>query len=186
MNLTAVAFRFDRVVFVLVFLLILSGISAYFALPKAQTPDFIIRTAVVTTYFPGASPERVESLVTDPIEKVIQELPELDNVTSTSQNGVSLVFANFQERYRDMQPIFDRLRRKVESIENDLPQGINGPFVDDEYGDVFGTVYALTGDGFDFAELKDIADDIRDTLLKIPEIAKVEIQGAQDEVIFVE
>ena len=186
MNLTALAFRFDRVVIILVVLLLMSGISAYFDLPKAQTPDFIIRTAVITTYFPGASPERVEALVTDRIEKAVQELPELDNVTSKSQTGVSLVFANFQESYRHMQPIFDRLRRKVEGVVSDLPQDASEPIVDDEYGDVFGTVYALTGDGFDFAELKDIADDIRDELLKIPDIAKVEIQGAQDEVIFVE
>ncbi len=185
MNLTGIAFKFDRVVYVLVALLVLSGIGAYFDLPKAQDPGFTIRTAVVRTNLPGASPERVELLISDRIEKVVQELPELDNVTSESQNGMSLVFANFKESYRDMRPIFDKLRRKIEDI-NDLPDGVIGPFVDDEYGDVFGMVYALSGEGFSYSELKDIADDLRNELLKVPMVSKVEIQGAQDEVIFVE
>jgi multidrug efflux pump subunit AcrB len=114
MNLTSIAFRFDRVVYVLTVLLVLSGISAYFDLPKAQDPGFTIRTAVITTHFPGASPERVEQLVTDKIEKIVQELPELDNVSSQSLNGISTVYVNIKEKYRDMRPIFDTLRRKVE------------------------------------------------------------------------
>ena len=185
MNLTSLAFRFDRVVYVLTALLVVSGITAYFDLPKAQDPGFTIRTAVITTQFPGASPERVEQLVTDKIEKVVQELPELDNVTSQSENGVSTVYVNIKERYREMRPIFDTLRRKVDAI-NDLPKGINGPFINDEFGDVFGMVYALSGQGFSYAELKTYADDVRSQLLKVPAISKVEIQGSQDEVVYVE
>ncbi len=185
MNLTSLAFRFDRVVYVLTTLLVVSGITAYFDLPKAQDPGFTIRTAVITTHFPGASPERVEQLVTDKIEKVVQELPELDNVTSQSENGVSTVYVNIKESYREMRPIFDTLRRKVDAI-NDLPKGINGPFINDEFGDVFGMVYALSGQGFSYAELKTYADDVRSQLLKVPAISKVEIQGSQDEVVYVE
>ncbi len=185
MNLTTLAFRFDRVVYVLVFLMVLSGVKAYFDLPKAQDPGFTIRTAVISTQFPGASPERVELLITDKIEKVVQELPELDSVTSKSENGASIVFVNIKEKYRQMRPIFDSLRRKIEAI-NDLPQGVQGPFIDDEYGDVFGMVYALSGEGFSYSELKTYADDIRNQLLKVPAISKVEIQGEQDEVIYVE
>jgi multidrug efflux pump subunit AcrB len=185
MNLTSLAFRFDRVVYVLTVLLVISGITAYFDLPKAQDPGFTIRTAVITTQFPGASPERVEQLVTDKIEKVVQELPELDNVTSQSESGVSTVYVNIKESYREMRPIFDTLRRKVDAI-NDLPKGINGPFINDEFGDVFGMVYALSGQGFSYAELKTYADDVRSQLLKVPAISKVEIQGSQDEVVYVE
>ncbi|MEE9345041.1 MAG: efflux RND transporter permease subunit, partial [Methylococcales bacterium] len=185
MNLTSIAFRFDRVIYVLTVLLVLSGISAYFDLPKAQDPGFTIRTAVITTHFPGASPERIELLVTDKIEKVVQELPELDHVKSQSENGASTVYANFKERYRDMRPIFDKLRRKIDDIK-DLPEGVIGPFVNDEYGDVFGMVYALSGDGFSYAELKTYADDVRNQLLKLASVSKVEIQGAQDEVVYVE
>ncbi|MEL7022227.1 MAG: efflux RND transporter permease subunit [Pseudomonadota bacterium] len=186
MSLTSVAIRQNRVTSVLVTLLILAGVSAYIALPKAQDPGFIIRTAVVTTRLPGASPERVEQLVTDKIEKKAQEMPEVDNITSDSRSGVSIVKVNFKESYKDMRPIFDDLRRKIDDVVEDLPDDVQGPFVNDEFGDVFGSVYALTGEGFDSAELKTIADEIRDQLLKEPDIAKVTIDGAQEEVVFVE
>ena len=186
MSLTASAIAQDRITIVVVTLLILSGLMAYFALPKAQDPGFIVRTAVISTRFPGASPERVEQLVTDKIEKKAQEMPEVDNITSDSRTGISIVKVNFKESYTEMRPIFDDLRRKVDDVAQDLPDGISGPFVNDEFGDVFGSVYALTGDGFSNAELKDVADEIRDQLLKEPDIAKVSIHGAQDEVVFVE
>ncbi|MEM6573387.1 MAG: efflux RND transporter permease subunit [Pseudomonadota bacterium] len=186
MSLTSAAIEQNRVTAVIVSLSILAGLMAYAALPKAQDPGFIIRTAVVTTQLPGASPERVEQLVTDKIEKKAQEMPEVDNITSESRTGVSIVKVNFKESYKQMRPIFDDLRRKIEDVSQDLPDGVTGPFVNDEYGDVFGSVYALTGEGFSNAELKDVADAIRDRLLKEPDIAKVSIHGAQEEVVFVE
>jgi len=185
MSLTGIAFRFDRVVYVLTALCVLSGLSAYSDLPKAQDPGFTIRTATVTTLLSGASPERIELLVTDKIEKVVQEIPELDKVRSESQNGVSLIYVDIKESYRDMRPIFDNLRRKIDDI-NDLPDGAVGPFINDEFGDVFGVLYALSGEGFSYAELKKIADDFRNQVLKIPAVAKVEMDGVQDEVIYVE
>ncbi len=186
MNLTETAFRFNRVTIILVTILILSGLIAFVQLPKAQDPGFIVRVAVITTQFPGANPERVELLVTDKIEKKVQEMPEVDFITSESRTGISIINVNFLESYKNMRPIFDDLRRKVEDIESDLPEGIKPPVVNDEFGDVFGSVYTLTGDGFSYAELKTVADDIRDRLLKLSDIAKVEIHGAQEEVIFVE
>lgn len=186
MNLTAVAIDKNRVTLTIVALLVLAGVLAYQSLPKAQDPGFIIRTAVITTRFPGASPERVELLVTDKIEKKIQEMPEIDSITSESRTGMSLVYANFKESYKVMRPIFDDLRRKVDAVTPDLPQGAQIPEVNDEFGDVFGSVYTLSGDGFTYAELKTVADELRDELLKEPDIAKVTIHGAQQEVIFVE
>lgn len=186
MNFTQLAFRYDRVVIIMVTILILSGLTAFVQLPKARDPGFIVRTAVITTQFPGANPERVELLVTDKLEKKIQEMPEIDFITSESRNGISIINANFLEAYKDMRPIFDDLRRKVDDVKQDLPDGIDGPFVNDEFGDVFGSVYTLTGDGYSYAELKDVADDIRDRLLKISEVAKVDIHGTQEEVVFVE
>lgn len=186
MALTAAAIAQNRVTGVLVTLLIFSGILAYIALPKAQDPGFTIRTAVITTKLPGASPERVEQLVTDKIEKKAQEMPEVDNITSDTRTGISIVKVNFKEVYKEMRPIFDDLRRKIDDVAGDLPDGVDGPYVNDEFGDVFGSVYALTGEGFSNAELKDIADEIRDELLKEPDIAKVNIHGARQEVVFVE
>lgn len=185
-NLTAAAIKQNRVTAVVVSLLLLSGVMAYLSLPKAQDPGFIVRTAVISTQLPGASPERMEQLVTDKIEKKVQEMPEVDNITSDTRTGISIVYVNFKESYKTMRPIFDDLRRKVDDVSGDLPADVKGPFVNDEFGDVFGSVYSLTGDGYTSAELKDIADDIRDALLKEPDIAKVSINGAQDEVVFVE
>ncbi|MEM7027006.1 MAG: efflux RND transporter permease subunit [Pseudomonadota bacterium] len=186
MHITQAAFKHDRVAVVLVIILLFSGLNAFVQLPKAQDPGFIVRVAVITTEFPGANPERVELLVTDKIEKKVQEMPEVDFITSESRTGISIINVNFLESYKNMRPIFDDLRRKVEDIESELPEGIRPPEVNDEFGDVFGSVYTLTGDGYNYAELKDIADDIRDRLLKLPDIAKVDIHGAQEEVIFVE
>jgi multidrug efflux pump subunit AcrB len=185
-NLTAAAIDRNRVTLTIVALVVVAGIFAFQSLPKAQDPGFVIRTAVITTRFPGASPERVELLVTDKIEKKIQEMPEIDSITSESRTGISLVYANFKESYKVMRPIFDDLRRKVDTVTADLPQGSQTPEVNDEFGDVFGSVYTLSGDGFSYAELKTVADELRDELLKEPDIAKVSIHGEQQEVIFVE
>ncbi len=186
MNLTGVAIDQNRVTLVLVVLLFVSGLMAYQGMPKAQDPGFVVRTAVITTRLPGAAPERVEQLVTDKIEEKIQEMPEVDYVTSESRTGISIIKIFFKESYKVMRPIFDDLRRKVEDVAEDLPEGVDGPHVNDEFGDVFGSVYTLAGEGYSYAELKVIADEIRDDLLKEPEIAKVSIHGAQKEVVFVE
>jgi len=186
LDLTALAIDRNRVTLTIVALVILAGVFAFQSLPKAQDPGFVVRTAVITTRFPGASPERVELLVTDKIERKIQEMPEIDSITSESRTGISVIYANFKESYKIMRPIFDDLRRKVDSVTPDLPQGAALPEVNDEFGDVFGSVYTLSGDGFSYAELKTVADKLRDELLKEPDIAKVTIHGEQQEVIFVE
>ena len=185
-DLTTLAIERNRVTIVVVALAILSGLAAYVNLPKAQDPGFTIRTARVVTRLPGASPARMELLVTDKIEKKVQEMPELDTITSESRTGISIITVNFLDSYDHMRPIFDSLRRKIDDVVGELPAGVIGPDVNDEFGDVFGSVYALTGDGFSYAELKDVADEIRDEVLKIPEVAKVVINGAQNEAIFVE
>ena len=186
MDLTRTAIDKNRITITVVVLVILSGIMAFQNIPKAQDPGFIVRTAVITTQFPGASPERVEQLVTEKIEEKVQEMPEIDSIISESRTGISIINVNFKESYKIMRPIFDDMRRKVDSITDDLPQGALTPEVNDEFGDVFGSVYTLVGDGFSYAELKTVADELRDTLLKEPDIAKVNIHGAQQEVIFVE
>jgi multidrug efflux pump subunit AcrB len=184
--LTNLALKNDRVTWVLVFCLIMSGLHAFALLPKAQDPGFIIRTAVVTTFLPGASPERVELLVTDEIEAAIQQMPEIDSIVSVSRSGTSIITANFKQEYKEMRPIFDDLRRKIEDVRRSLPNGVDGPIVNDSFGDVFGSVYALTGDGFSYAQLKEAADKIRNSLLTIDDVAKVDIHGAQQEVVYVE
>ncbi len=186
MSLTKFALERRTVTGTLIAILIFAGIGAYFDAPRQMDPGFIIRTAMITTYFPGASPVRVEQLITDPIEKVVQEIPQLDWVNSESRTGVSVIYVNIREEFKEMRPIWDDLRRKVDSVEPNLPEDINGPFVDDEFGDVYPIMFSMTGDGFSYMELKDIADDLRDELLRIKSVAKVDILGAQEERLFVE
>ena len=186
MTITATAISKNRITTVLLVVILLGGISAYFSMPRDYDPGFTIRTAIVLTFFPGASPERVERLVTDKVEKVIQEIPELDVVRSESSTGASFVWVDIQAKYMDMRPIWDDLRRKVDKARSELPEGIVGPIVDDEFGDVFGIIISMTGEDFTYKEIKEYADDARDELLLIDEVAKVEIYGAQDERIFVE
>ncbi|MEM7350346.1 MAG: efflux RND transporter permease subunit [Acidobacteriota bacterium] len=186
MNITQAAIEKNRVTAVALLVVAAAGISAFLGLPQSEDPGFLIRVAVVQTVFPGASPERVEQLVTDKLEKVIQEIPELDFVGSQSKTGVSIINVNIREEYTDLQPIWDDLRRKIEDARGDLPDDIRGPFVNDEFGDVFGILLTITGDGFDYAEIKEIADEVRDELLLLEDVAKVEIFGAQEERVFVE
>ena len=186
MNLTRAAIDNNRVTLVALLVVAFSGYSAYQGMSRAEDPGFIIRVAQVMTLFPGASPERVEQLVTDKLEKAILEIPQLDFVSSTSRAGVSLVYVNIKESEPSMRPIWDDLRRKVERASRELPDEVIGPIVNDEFGDIFGTVLLLTGEGFTYAELKEVADQVRNELLTLPDAAKVEIQGGQEERVFVE
>lgn len=186
MSVTRFAIEKNRITTILLLLVIGAGIGTFKNIPQQEDPGFIIRTAMISTYFPGASPERVENLVTDPIEEVIQELPELDFVNSTSRAGASFVAVNIKESYKEMRPIFDNLRRKVSAVRSNLPSEVIGPFVNDEFGEVFGIVLTVTGEGYTYSELKDVGDQVRDALLRVPDVAKVQIYGAQEERIFVE
>ena len=186
MNITEWAIRNNRVTIVIVLALLIGGLSAYHSLPKAQNPNFTIRTATITTFFPGASPERVEQLVTDTIEEKIQEMPEIDEITSESRSGISIVSVDFKTSYFNMLPIYDDLRQKVEDITSDLPNGTSTPIVNDEFGDTFGHVYNLTGKDFSPKELRDTALDVRDALLKESDVAKVNLYGDIEETIYIE
>jgi multidrug efflux pump subunit AcrB len=186
MSLTEFALQRRTVTGTLIVVLIFAGIGAYLNAPRQMDPGFIIRTAMITTTFPGASPARVEQLITDPIEKAVQEIPELDFVNSESRTGVSVIYVNIREEFKEMRPIWDDLRRKVDAVAPNLPEGIIGPNVNDEFGDVYPIMFSMTGDGFSYMQLKDIADDLRDELLRVESVAKVDILGAQEERLFVE
>jgi multidrug efflux pump subunit AcrB len=186
MDITRAAIQNNRVTLVALLVILASGISAYYSMPRAEDPGFTVRVAQVITYLPGASPQRVEELISDRLEEAIQEMPELDVVESTSKTGVSVVAVNIQEQYDEMRPIWDSLRRKVDSAARDLPGGSIGPIVNDEFGDVFGIIVGVTGEGYSYVELKEVADDVRNELLHIEDAAKVEIHGAQEERIFIE
>ncbi len=186
MSLTKTAIKNNRVTLLLLIILIVGGITGYHKLTRSYDPGFVIRNAQVVTLFPGASPRRVEQLVTDKIEKKIQEIPELEYVKSHSKTGVSIIFLKILHQYKNMRPIWDKVRRKVNDAVVELPEGIVGPFVNDDFGDVFGIVAGITGEEFSYAELKTIADQFKNELLVIDNVGKVEIYGAQEKRIFIE
>jgi len=186
MDLTRAAIEKRRISAFLLLALVVGGMSAYQVLPRAEDPGFTVRFAQVVTFLPGASPDRVESLVTDRLEAAIQEIPEIAVSESTSRVGVSIVQVEAGDEYDDMQPIWNDLRRKVQRVAPELPGGIIGPTVNDEYGDVFGIVVTLTGEGYSYAELRSVADEVRDELLYLDDVAKVDIYGTQAERVFVD
>ena len=165
------------------------GIFSFGELARDSMPPFTIRVASVVTRFPGASPDRVESLITDKIEKVAQELPELKNVTSESRTGLSVISVILKEDVpkEKLQPVWDRLRRKIDEIKKDLPSESKPPELkDDGIGVVYGIQLGLQSDGFGFSEMKTYAEDIRDDLIKLPDASEVQISGIQEEQIYVE
>ena len=139
----------------------------YSGLSRDSMPPYTVRVATVVSQFPGAGPERVEQLVTDKIEKIAQELPELKEVNSTSRSGLSVVTVTLKDEVaaQKMQAVWDRLRRKLNALQG-LPQGVVPSLNDDGIGDVYGIVVGITSDGFTYAEMKDFADDIKDALIK--------------------
>ncbi len=185
MNITKIAINNKPLFAALVVAAVLMGITDYNSMSRDDMPPFLIRAASVVTTFPGASPARVEELVTDKIEKIIQEIPEVDYINSESRTGLSIVTIMIKDSESDLRPIFDNIRRKVEEVEPNLPSDTSVR-VDDEMGDVFGILLGLVGEGYSPSELKDIADEIRDGLIKIPDAAKVEIAGEQEERVFIE
>ncbi|MFY0601601.1 MAG: efflux RND transporter permease subunit [Cyclobacteriaceae bacterium] len=187
MNLTKFSIERNRVVLSVLTVVIVMGMVMYQSLSRDSMPPYTIRVASIVSSFPGASPERVEELVTDKIEKVAQELPELKLVKSTSRTGLSVVQVELRMQVspNELQPVWDRLRRKLSNIQG-LPNGVRPNLKDDGLGEVFGIALGLVSDGFSYAEMKDYADDLRDDLIKLEDAAKVEINGAQDERIFVE
>ena len=187
MNLTQFSIERNRITFTVMGVIILLGISLYLSLSRDSMPPYTVRVANIITKFPGAGPERTELLVTDRVEKVAQELPELKEMSSTSRTGLSVVTVTLEDQVspEELQPVWDRLRRKLSSMEG-LPEGVS-PFLDDDgIGEVYGIVVGLTGEGFSYAEMKEYADDIKDDMIKLPDAAKVEVGGVQEERVFVE
>ena len=187
MNLTQFSIDRNRITFTVLGTIMLMGLVLYQSLSRDSMPPYTVRVASIVSPFPGSSPERVEQLVTDKVEKIAQELPELKEVTSTSRSGLSVVQVELKDEVKPekLQAVWDRLRRKIDKIEG-LPSGVKPDLDDDGIGEVFGIAVGLVTDGFSYAEAKEYVDDIKDDLIKLEFAAKVELGGVQDERVFVE
>ncbi|MGB4115961.1 MAG: efflux RND transporter permease subunit [Polaromonas sp.] len=172
----------------LMVVLMLLGVAAYFQLGQDEDPPFTFRAMVVRTYWPGATAQQVAEQVTDKIERTLQEVPYADKIRSYSKPGESQVIFQVKDVIKgaDVTNTWYTVRKKIGDMRGGLPGGIQGPFFNDDFGDVYGVIYALESDGFNYAEVKTFADDVRQQLLRVPDVAKVELFGAQDEKVFIE
>jgi multidrug efflux pump len=164
------------------------GAAAYFQLGQDEDPPFTFRAMAIRVFWPGATAQQVAEQVTDKLEKTLQEVPYSDRIRSYSKPGEALILFQVRDSSppKEMPQIWYTVRKKLGDIRSTLPPGVNGPFFNDEFGDVYGSIYALSADGFSYAELKDHADTVRQRLLKVKDVSKVAIFGAQDEKVFVE
>ncbi len=168
--------------------LMVLGIAAYFQLGQDEDPPFTFRAMVVRTYWPGATAQQVAEQVTDKLERTLQEVPYADKIRSYSKPGESQIIFQILDNSRpgDVPQVWYTVRKKIGDMRYTLPAGVQGPFFNDEFGDVYGVIYALSGEGYSPAELKTEADRVRQILLRVPDVAKVELFGVQDEKVFVE
>jgi multidrug efflux pump len=186
MNITRFAIEKNRITIAFIIIIIIGGLTAYNKISRAMESSFVIRWALITTDFPGASPERMEMLISDPIEKVVQETPELDFVQSTSVIGYSSVFVRLKDQFTDTQPIWDDLERRLDDLGPTLPSGIKGPDLTYDFDETYGIQVALIAEGFSYAELKEVAKELRDEILQVPDVSEALIVADQQERIFLE
>ena len=172
----------------LLIVLMVLGVAAYFQLGQDEDPPFTFRAMAMRVFWPGATAQQVAEQVTDKLEKTLQEVPYADKIRSYSKPGEALIIFQVKDSSppKEMAQIWYTVRKKVGDMRATLPGGVVGPFFNDEFGDVYGSIYALSSDGFTYKELKDQADRVRQRLLKVKDVNKVALFGAQDEKLFVE
>jgi multidrug efflux pump subunit AcrB len=187
-NLSAWAIKHGGFTGFLLVLLLAAGAVSLWRIGQKEDPDFTFRVMVVQVLWPGASVREMEEQVVDKLERKLQEVPGLDYLRSYTRPGFANIFVNLDGAKRGdaVREAFYQARKKIGDISATLPQGVIGPFFNDEFGDTYISLYALTGQGFSYPELKDFAKRARDVLLRVPGVAKVDLLGTQDERIFIE
>jgi multidrug efflux pump len=172
----------------LLVVLLLLGSVAYFQLGQDEDPPFTFRAMALRVFWPGATAQQVAEQVTDKLEKTLQEVPYADKIRSYSKPGEALIIFQVLDSSppKEMAQIWYTVRKKIGDMRATLPAGVVGPFFNDEFGDVYGTIFALSADGFSYDELRDQADAVRQRLLKVKDVNKVAVFGAQDEKVWVE
>jgi len=189
MNPGVLSVKYNRIVFVAMAMILAGGAVAYNNIGRLEDPEFTIKQALIVTPYPGASAEEVAQEVTNPIERACQQLGQLDFVESESTRGRSVVVANILDRYdrTRIQQVWDELRRKVGDVQSQLPPAVRGQsIVIDDFGDVYGVFFAITGEGYSFPELRRYVEFLQRELLSVPGVKSVELFADQREVVFLE
>ncbi len=187
-NFGLYAVRYKVVTLVFSLLIALGGIWGFLHIGRLEDPEFTIKEAVIYTSYPGASARQVELEVTEPIETAIQQLKQLKEVRSISRPGISIIFVETTEIYdkHNLPQVWDELRRKVGAVKDQLPPGCRDPVVNDDFGDVYGVLFAVTGDGYDKKQLKAYAEDLRRELLTCTDVGRIDFWGLPREAVFIE
>jgi len=187
-NLTEVSLNHKSLVWYFIVVIFIGGIFSYFKLGRMEDPTFVVRQMIVVAYWPGASAYEVQDQVTDKLEKKLQDIPGLDHLESETRAGQTTIYVELKDTLdtSTIRPTWRDVRNYCNDIKSTLPDGVQGPFFNDTYDDVFGSIYAVTGEGFSYEELRKTAEDTRRFLLDIPDVKKIELIGAQEEKIFVE
>ena len=188
MKITEFCLENKTTTLVLTVVMIFAGLNAYKSMGRLEDPEFTIKDALIITQYPGATAEEVEEEVTDEIEIAVQQLAQLDEVTSVSYRGLSIVTATIKDKYdkNSLPQVWDELRRKVGDAQGRLPPGAGPSIVNDDFGDVYGIFFAVYGDEYEFDELWEVAKMLRRELLLVPDVAKIDIIGNRPEVIYVQ
>ena len=187
-NLSAWSLRRPSLIVFLMIVVVVAGVVAFKNLGRDEDAPFTVRTMIVAAAWPGATVEETLSQVTERLERTLQETHKFDVVRSYTTAGQTTIFVDLDETTdtADIPDVWYRVRRNIGDMRHTLPQGVIGPFFNDDFGDTFGIIYGFTADGFSFRELRDYVEDARSKLLQVPDVAKIEILGAQDERIYLE
>jgi len=185
-KLTRFTIENSRFTILLLLALVIGGLATFATQPRQEDPEIVLRGAQVVTQFPGLAPERIEQLITRPIEEAIKQIPEVDEIKSLSMSGLSIVTPEAAPQFVDMDPIWADLRNKMDDLAPSLPQGTQGPSVNDDFGRVAVITMALTGKAYTMAELTEVARDFRDLFGALELVAKVDLYGVQDERVWLE
>lgn len=188
MSLTRIAIENSTVTYFTTFLVFVAGIAGFFSLGQLEDPDFTVKTAVISTAYPGADPQEVELEVTDKVELAIQEMKQIKTLRSISKAGLSTIFIDIEPSFSsaDMPQIWDELRRKIRNVESSLPPGVQRPTISDDFGDVYGHLLAVTGDGYSYAEMENYTKEIKKELSLVEGVARVDIWGAQRKIAYLD
>lgn len=188
MNIAEFAIRHKTTTLVLSVVFLVWGAISFGSLGRLEDPEFTIKEALVITNYPGGSPTEVEEEVTDVLEEALQSMGQISEIRSTSMAGQSIIHAKMQGKYdkTTLPQVWDELRRKIGDVQGQLPPGAGPSIVVDDFGDVYGTFFGITGDGYSYKELKEFADFLKNEFLGVTDVAKVEFWGVQREVVYVE
>jgi len=185
-SLTRWALNNSMLVLIIVIIIVLAGPISFLSHPSREDPEITIRTALVTAEFQGMSPHRMEDLVTRKLEEKIREMPEVKDIISTTRSGQATIRVVLYDKYYDLAPTWQSLRNKMTDVKSQLPDGTQGPFVNDTYGDVAMATIAVTAEGFSLAEMRERARDMRNKLYSVAGVSKIELFGVEPERIFIE